>query len=100
MLKDLTSDTLGFWQLWLQIQHENVKSILICAAFSTTKALSFGMEIFVLGDLNCDLLEGFATHLEPYLACNFTNQGYASIIVFNRFYFSSKHQFCQGNQSC
>ena len=46
------------------------------------------MEIFVLGDLNCELLEGFATHLEPYSACNFTNQGYASIVVFNRFYFS------------
>ena len=36
VLKDLTSDTLGFWQLWLQVQHKNLKSILICAALSTT----------------------------------------------------------------
>ena len=73
---------------------------MCCLVNTYIKALFFGMEIFVLGDLNCDLLEGFATHLEPYSACNFTNQGYASIIVFNRFYFSNKHLFCQGNQSC
>ena len=36
VLKDLTSDTLGFWQLWLQVQHQNLKSVLICAALSTT----------------------------------------------------------------
>ena len=58
MLKDLTSDTLGFWQLWLQVQHKNLKSILMCCLVNNyINSLSFGIEIFVLGDINFDLLK-------------------------------------------
>ena len=73
VLKDLTSTTSGFQQLWLQVQHKNLKSFLVCAAYrppdcsveyfegeftnTYTKALTLGIEIFVLGDLNCDLMK-------------------------------------------
>ena len=104
MLKDLTSTTSGFQQLWLQVQHKNLKSFLVCAAYrppdcsveyfegeftnTYTKALTLGMEIFVLGDLNCDLMnscrEGNTLKdlcdLDPFSACNYANQSYASVI--------------------
>ena len=72
-LKDLTSTACGFQQLWLQVQHKNLKFVLICAGYRVpdysveyfeweftnnyTKALTLGMEIFVLCDINCDLLK-------------------------------------------
>ena len=73
VLKDLSSvSATGFHQLWLQIQHKRMKSILLCATYkppecATTsftddfsdnymKALSFGRDVFILGDLNCNLL--------------------------------------------
>ena len=74
VLKDLSSvSATGFHQLWLQIQHKRMKSILLCATYKppecpTTsftddfsdnymKALSFGKDVFILGDLNCNLLK-------------------------------------------
>ena len=71
VLKDLMSATSDFQQLWLQAQHNNLKSILICAAYrppdrpveyiegefinNYRKALTLGMEIFLLK--SCDLLK-------------------------------------------
>ena len=74
VLKDLSSvSATGFHQLWLQIQHKRMKSILLCATYKppecpTTsfkedfsdnymKALSFGKDVVILGDLNCNLLK-------------------------------------------
>jgi len=70
VLKDLRSvSATGFHQLWLQIQHKQMKSILLCATYKPPecpiisfmddfsdnymKALSFGKDVFILGDLNC-----------------------------------------------
>ena len=72
--KDLSSvSATGFHQLWLQIQHKQMTSIPLCATYKppecpTTgftddfsdnymKALSFGKDVFILGDLNCNLLK-------------------------------------------
>ena len=74
VLKDLSSvSATGFHQLWLQIQHKQMKSILVCATYKPPecpiisftddfsdnymKALSFGKDVFILGDLNCNLLK-------------------------------------------
>ena len=62
----------GFQQFWLQIQHEKLKSIILCVVYKPpncpvsrcvddfmdnyTRALMFGKEIFVVGNLNCDML--------------------------------------------
>ena len=72
-LKDLSgiSDS-GLHQLWIQIQHKKLKSLLLCVTYrppSTAalcleqdlmpkyiQALSLGKDIVLLGDLNCDLL--------------------------------------------
>ena len=74
VLKDLSSvSATGFHQLWLQIQHKRMKSILLCATYKLPecprtsftedfsdnymKALSFGEDVFILGDLNCNVLK-------------------------------------------
>ena len=67
MLKDLSGiSALGFHQLWIQVQHNKLKSILLCVTYrppdcSTicfedfadkySQALTYGKEIFVMGDL-------------------------------------------------
>ena len=75
VLKDLSSvSATGFHQLWLQIQHKRMKSILLCATYKLPecpktsftddfthdymKALSFGKDVFIL-DLNCNLVKNF-----------------------------------------
>ena len=73
ILKDLTrtSDS-GLEQLWLQIQHKHLKSVVACIVYrppdcalscladdlmpSHTHALSLNKLIVLTGDLNCDLL--------------------------------------------
>lgn len=61
----------GFHQLWLEIQHVKLKSIIVCVAYrppdiqldcfvndlapSLTDAFSLGKEVFIAGDLNCDM---------------------------------------------
>ena len=74
VLKDLTgiSDS-GFHQLWIQIQHKKLRSILLCVCYRPpdcpvscftnhfmaeyTRALIYGKDILVVGDLNCNLLK-------------------------------------------
>lgn len=72
-IKDLTSITeSGFHQLWLKIQHKQLRTFIVCVAYrppdssilcfdtdlmaTYTQALSFDKEIILLGDLNCDLM--------------------------------------------
>ena len=74
VMKDLTGiSASGFHQLWLQIQHKKMKSVLLCTTYrppdcpvtclvdyftdNYTKALTLGKEVFVVGDLNCNLLK-------------------------------------------
>ena len=71
--KDLTGITdSGLHQLWLQVQHKKLKSLLVCVVYRPpdnpitslegdllqkyTQALSLNKDIVLLGDLNCDLL--------------------------------------------
>ena len=74
VLKDLTGiSSSGFHQLWVQIQHNKLRSILLCVTYrppdcptncfvddfmdTYTQALTRGKKIFVVGDLNCDMLK-------------------------------------------
>ena len=74
VLKDISSiSDSGFHQLWLQLQHKKIKSVLICVTDrppscpvscldellkpSFTSVLTFNKPIIVLGDLNCNLLQ-------------------------------------------
>ncbi|CAB4005080.1 Hypothetical predicted protein [Paramuricea clavata] len=74
VLRDLTEiSESGFHQLWLQIQHKKLKSFLLCVCYrppdspvscftnnfmdNYIKALTFGKDIIIAGDLNCDLLK-------------------------------------------
>ena len=74
VLRDLTgiSDS-GFHQLWLQIQHDKLKSFLLCVTYRPrdcptscfvddfmdkySQALTHGKEIFIAGDLNCNVMK-------------------------------------------
>ena len=63
----------GFHQLWIQIQHKKMKSILLCIAYippdcqvscfvdnfmdNYSYVLTLGKDIFVVGDINCNLLK-------------------------------------------
>lgn len=63
---------LGFHQLWLKIQVRNLRSFLVCAVYrppdtpltffdndlsaSLITALSFDKPVYIMGDLNCNLL--------------------------------------------
>ena len=67
----VTSET-GFQQLWVQIQLEKLRSIVLCVAYRPeycpvscfvdnfmdkySQALTFGKNIIVAADLNCDML--------------------------------------------
>ncbi|CAB4002993.1 Hypothetical predicted protein [Paramuricea clavata] len=74
VLRDLTEISESrFHQLWLQIQHKKLKSFLLCVCYrppdspvscftnnfmdNYIKALTFGKDIIIAGDLNCDLLK-------------------------------------------
>ena len=74
VLKDLTGiSSSGFHQLWVQIQHNKLRSILLCVTYrppdcptncfvddfmdTYTQALTRGKKIFVVGDQNCDMLK-------------------------------------------
>lgn len=74
ILKELTEiSSSGFHQLWMQVQHKNLKSILLCTAYRPpdcpvacfnndfsekySAALTRGKDVFVVGDLNCDMLK-------------------------------------------
>ena len=66
----VTSET-GFQQLWVQIQLEKLRSIVLCVAYrpdycpvscfvddfmeNYSQALTFGKNIIVTADLNCDM---------------------------------------------
>ena len=59
----------GFHQLWLQVQHAKMKSIIVCVPYlppdskldcflnelapSLTGALTSGKKVFIAGDLDC-----------------------------------------------
>ena len=79
LLKDLTKIYIsGLHQLWVQLQHRNTKSVLICVAYrppdcslgcfnddfmpTYTNALILCKPIVVLGDLNCNLLKTGLDH--------------------------------------
>ena len=63
----------GFHQLWLQIQHKKLKSFLLCVTYRPpdcptscfvedfmdkySQALTYGKEIFIAGDLNCNVMK-------------------------------------------
>ena len=62
----------GFHQLWIKVQTRNLKSIVVCTAYrppgtplscfdtdltaNFISVLSFNLPIYILGDLNCNLL--------------------------------------------
>jgi hypothetical protein len=73
-MKELSSiSENSFHQLWLKLQSEKLKSLLICVSYIPpdyplscfedhlkpcyTKALVFSKPIIVIGDLNCNTLE-------------------------------------------
>ena len=70
----LVSDN-GFQQLWLKVQSRRYKSFVICTAYrppstplnfmddlaeSLMESLLLGLDVIILGDLNCNLLQGKA----------------------------------------
>ncbi len=77
ILKEFTEVSLsGFHQLWMKIQHKNIniKTLnLVCAAYRPpdcsvtnfandlmakyTMALTYGKDMFIVGDLNCNMLK-------------------------------------------
>ena len=74
ILKELTGKSpSGFHQLWVQVQHKNLKSIIFCIVYRPpdcsvacfadeflekhTLALTYGKEVFIIGDLNIDILK-------------------------------------------
>ena len=73
-LKELSSiSSLGFHQLWVKIQHRKLGSIIVCVAYrppncpvtcfmddlfpNYLQALTYGKDIFLRGDLNCNMLK-------------------------------------------
>ena len=101
-LKKLSSiSSLGFHQLWVKIQHRKLRSIIVCVAYrppncpvtcfrdnlasNYLQALTHGKDIFVLGDLNCNMLKDipesravreFCTSLNlSLITYYFTNKG-------------------------
>ena len=73
ILRDLTAISAdGFEQLWLSLQHKNLKSLVICVAYRApdvpstcftndlipaySQVAMLGRDIILTGDLNCDLL--------------------------------------------
>lgn len=79
----------NFHQLWLQLQYKKLKSIVICVTYrppdcplncfdtsfkpTYTKALLLGNSIFVLGDLNCNLLSDGPERRALHNTCNELN---------------------------
>ena len=78
----------GFHQLWLKIQVQSFKSLIICTAYRTddvplscfendlscavTSAMSFNTPIFILADFNCNMLrpdEKEAKSLQDFCKC-------------------------------
>ena len=74
VLRDLTGiSNSGFHQLWLQIQHNKLKSFLLCVTYRPpdcptscfvddfmdkySQALTHGKEIFIAGSLNCNVMK-------------------------------------------
>ena len=75
IIKDISViSSTGFHQLWIQIRHKKIKYIVLCVAYrppdctvscfvddfmdNYSYALTLGKDIFVVGDLNCNLLKG------------------------------------------
>ena len=73
-LKELSSiSSFGFHQLWVKIQHRKLRSIIVCVVYRPPdcpvtclmddlapnhfQALTHGKDIFMLGDLNCNMLK-------------------------------------------
>ena len=73
-LKDMSEiSESGFHQLWMQIQLKKLRSMLLCVAYRPdycplpsfvnnfmdkyTQALTFGKDILVADDLNCNMLK-------------------------------------------
>ncbi|CAB4006335.1 Hypothetical predicted protein [Paramuricea clavata] len=74
IIKDISViSSMGFHQLWILIQHKKMKSIVLCVAYrppdcpvscfvddfmdNYSYALTLKKDIFVVGDLNCNLLK-------------------------------------------
>ena len=74
IIKDISViSSTGFHQLWIQNQHKKIKSIVLCISYrppdcpvscfvddfmdNYSYALTLGKDIFVVGDLNCNLLK-------------------------------------------
>ena len=80
----------GFHQLWIQIQLKKLRSVLLFVAYRPeycplpcfvnnfmdkyTQALTFGKDILVAGDLNCDMLKPHSPEANALLdLCNSVN---------------------------
>ena len=90
-LKDMSEiSESGFHQLWMQIQLKKLRSMLFCVVYRPeycplhrfvnnfrdkyTQALTFGKDILVAGDLNCDMLKPRSPEANALLdLCNSVN---------------------------
>ena len=89
VLKDLSgiSDT-GFHQLWMQVQHKTLNSLLLCVSYKPPdcdiscfedfrerykQALAYGLPILVVGDLNSDLIVSSSKSKTLYNLCTSLN---------------------------
>ena len=90
-LKDMSEiSESGFHQLWMQIQLKKLRSMLLCVAYRPdycplpcfvnkfmdkyTQALTFGKDILIAGDLNCDMLKPRSPEANALLdLCNSVN---------------------------
>lgn len=91
-LSSISSD--GFHQLWLSIQINKHKSFIVCTAYrppdcslncfdqelseSFISAMTLSKDIFILGDLNCNVLDTSDGNARPLL--DFCLHGFQSYI--------------------
>ena len=80
--------TLVSHQLWMQVQHKTLNSLLLCVSYKPpdcdiscfedfreryTQALAYGLPILVVGDLNCDLIVSSSKSKTLYNLCTSLN---------------------------
>ena len=75
LMGDISISTTGFHQLWLKIQVRNLKSIIICTVYRPPNTLltcwendvdlSLDKPVYIMGDLNCNLLSTERREWEP-----------------------------------
>jgi hypothetical protein len=116
ILKELTEiSPSGFHQLWLQVQHKNLKSILLCTTYKPPhcpvacftndfleKYSISGKDVFIIGDLNCDILKNtqearalkdLMLNLELGSAYNLSDKSHKTIVDCNRRHLSIQYQY-------